>query len=116
LTDEQLTKFHSLAIEAGLAVLVEVHDEEELERALKISPMLIGVNNRDLKTFKVDLATTEKLASRITSRGSLLIAESGIHVRADVERVQKCGAGAILVGESLVKQGDIGAKVRELIG
>src|SRR5487761_2265778 len=65
LNDEQLAKFHSLAVEAGLAVLVEVHDEEELERALKISPQLIGVNNRDLKTFKVDLATTERLAARI---------------------------------------------------
>ena len=116
LTDEQLAKFHALALEAGLAVLVEVHDEEELERALKISPKLIGVNNRNLKTFKVDLATTERLASRLTHHGSLLVAESGIHTRADVERVQKCGAGAILVGESLVKQGDIGAKVRELIG
>jgi len=115
LTDEQLEKFHTLAIEAGLAVLVEVHDEEELDRALKISPALIGVNNRNLKTFKVDLATTERLASRLTPHGSLLVAESGIHTRADVERVQKCGAGAILVGESLVKQGDIGAKVRELI-
>ena len=116
LSDEQLTKFHSLAIEAGLAVLVEVHDEEELNRALKISPALLGVNNRDLKNFKVDLATTEKLAPQITKSGSLLVAESGIHTRGDVERVQKCGAGAILVGESLVKQGDIGAKVRELLG
>ena len=116
LSDEQLAKFHSLAVEAGLVVLVEVHDEEELERALKISPALLGVNNRNLKTFKVDLATTENLASKIIKSGSLLVAESGIHTRADVERVQKCGAGAILVGESLVKQGDIGAKVRELIG
>ena len=116
LTDEQLQKFHSLAVEAGLAVLVEVHDEEELERALKISPKLVGVNNRNLKTFKVDLATTENLSPLILQNGSLLVAESGIHTRADVERVQKCGAGAILVGESLVKQGDIGAKVRELIG
>ena len=116
LTDEQLEKFHSLATEAGLAVLVEVHDEEELERALKISPKLIGVNNRNLKTFQVDLATTENLAPRIIKNGSLLVAESGIQTRADVERVRKCGAGAILVGESLVKQGDIGAKVRELIG
>jgi indole-3-glycerol phosphate synthase len=121
LSDGQLEKFHSLATEAGLAVLVEVHDEDELERALKISPALIGVNNRNLKTFKVDLATTERLAARlfsshVTSHESLLVAESGIHTRADVERVQKCGAGAILVGESLVKQGDIGAKVRELIG
>jgi indole-3-glycerol phosphate synthase len=116
LTDEQLAKFHSLAVEAGLTVLVEVHDEEELNRALKISPALLGVNNRNLKTFKVDLAITEQLAPRILKNGSLLVAESGIHSRADVERVQKCGAGAILVGESLVKQGDIGAKVRELIG
>src|ERR1035438_1701076 len=68
LSDEQLQKFHSLAIEAGLAVLVEVHDEEELERALKISPALIGVNNRNLKTFKVDLATTERLAAKIEDR------------------------------------------------
>ncbi len=134
LTDAQLAKFHTLAIEAGLAVLVEIHDEEELERALKISPSLIGVNNRNLKTFKVDLATTERLAAKMedgrlkmakTAAPSsilnspfspLLVAESGIHTRADVERVQKCGAGAILVGESLVKQGDIGAKVRELLG
>jgi len=102
-------------VEAGLAVLVEVHDEEELERALKISPKLIGVNNRNLKTFQVDLATTEKLANKIGA-GMILVAESGIHSRADVVRLKKCGAGAILVGESLVKQGDIGAKVRELIG
>jgi indole-3-glycerol phosphate synthase len=130
LSDEQLAKFHSLASEAGLAVLVEVHDEEELERALKISPALIGVNNRNLKTFKVDLATTERLAKRVQNSGTgfqpvsdrqdacptLLVAESGINSRADVERLKKCGAGAILVGESLMKQGDIGAKVRELIG
>jgi indole-3-glycerol phosphate synthase len=124
LPDAQLAKFHSLAIEAGLAVLVEVHDEEELKRALKIFPALIGVNNRNLKTFKVDLATTEKLAAKMEDGGlkvaktsvTLLVAESGIHTRADVERLKKCGTGAILVGESLVKQGDIGAKVRELIG
>jgi indole-3-glycerol phosphate synthase len=119
LTDEQLQKFHSLAIEAGLAVLVEVHDEAELERALKVSPQLIGVNNRDLKTFTVDLATTEKLAGKIGAenlRNKILVAESGIHSRADVERLQKCGAKAILVGESLMKNGDIQTKVRELIG
>jgi indole-3-glycerol phosphate synthase len=115
LTDEQLQKFHTLAVEADLAVLVEVHDEEELERAMKLSPALLGVNNRNLKTFNVDLATTERLAAKITDHECLLVAESGIHTRADVERVWKCGAGAILVGESLVKQGDIGAKVRELL-
>jgi indole-3-glycerol phosphate synthase len=135
LTDEQLAKFHSLAVEAGLAVLVEVHDEEELERSLKISPALIGVNNRNLKTFNVDLATTGRLAARLHSgtgilpvsskndahgqgarATTLLVAESGIHSRADVERLKKCGAGAILVGESLMKNGNIQSKVRELIG
>ena len=121
LTDAQLAKFHALATEAGLAVLVEVHDEEELNRALKLAPQLVGVNNRNLKTFAVDLATTEQLAAKLfaatatASQPPLLVAESGIHTRADVERVQRFGAGAILVGESLVKQGDIGAKVRELI-
>jgi indole-3-glycerol phosphate synthase len=114
LTDEQLQKFHSLAIEAGLAILVEVHDEKELERALKISPSLIGVNNRNLKNFKMDLATTEKLARKINAE-KILVAESGIHSRSDVERLKKCGAKAILVGESLMKNGDIRTKVRELI-
>ena len=129
LTDEQLQKFHSLATEAGLAVLVEVHDEPELDRALKISPALIGVNNRNLKTFKVDLATTERLTARLKSSAgvrpaahrrdacaTLLVAESGIHTRADVERLKQCGAQAILIGEALMRGGDIGTKVRELIG
>jgi indole-3-glycerol phosphate synthase len=121
LTDEQLATFHTLAVAAGLAVLVEVHDEAELDRALKLSPALIGVNNRNLKTFQVDLATTERLAAKlfppsVTHHSSLLVAESGIHTRADVDRLKKCGAGAILVGESLVKQGDIKAKVSELLG
>jgi len=121
LSDAQLTHFHTLAREAGLAVLVEVHDEAELERAQKIGAVLIGVNNRDLKSFKVDLATTERLAAKlfsslVTCHSSLLVAESGIHTHADVERVAKCGAKAILVGESLVKHGDIQSKVRELLG
>jgi indole-3-glycerol phosphate synthase len=119
LNDEQLAKFHSLAIEAGLAVLVEVHDEAELERALKIGAELIGVNNRDLKDFKVDLATTEKLAKKMGAdhlQSKILVAESGIHTRADVERLKQCGTKAVLVGESLMKNGDIRTKVRELIG
>jgi indole-3-glycerol phosphate synthase len=91
-----------------------------LERALKIGVSLIGVNNRNLKNFKVDLATTEFLAAKlfsspVTRHSSLLVAESGIHTRADVERLKKCGANAILVGESLMR-GDIQSKVRELIG
>ncbi len=121
LDDERLRRFHSLAAEAGLAALVEVHDEAELERALKIGADLIGVNNRNLKNFKVDLAVTEKLAAKLfpspaTRHSSLLVAESGIHTRADVERLRKCGAKAILIGESLMRGGDIKSKIRELIG
>ncbi|HUA37181.1 MAG TPA: indole-3-glycerol phosphate synthase TrpC [Candidatus Sulfopaludibacter sp.] len=136
LRDEQLGRFHSLAMEAGLAALVEVHDEAELARALKVSPALMGVNNRNLKNFKVDLMTTKLIAAKL-DRGTgvppvsnsknengdrqyacptLLVAESGIHTRADVERLKQCGASAILVGESLMKGGDIKSKVRELTG
>ena len=121
LSDEQLKKFHSLAMEAGLAALVEVHDETELARAMRIGASLIGVNNRNLKNFKVNLATTEQIAAKLfsspaTRHSSLLIAESGIHTRVDVERLKRCGADAILVGESLMRGGDIKSKVRELIG
>jgi indole-3-glycerol phosphate synthase len=132
LDDVQLLKFQALATEAGLAALVEVHDEAELERALAAKAPLIGVNNRDLKTFKLDLATTERLAAVLDSTrsvgsgnspdgdrrnaGPTLVAESGIHTRADVERVARCGAKAVLVGESLMRGGDIPAKVRELLG
>jgi indole-3-glycerol phosphate synthase len=126
LSDAQLRHFHALATGAGLAALVEVHDEAELDRALAAGAELIGVNNRDLKTFKVDLATTERLAARLRSSprntqhatghaSPLLVAESGIHTHADVERLAKCGARAILVGESLMKHADIGAKVHELL-
>ena len=119
LSDEQLRHFHNLASEAGLAVLVEVHDGEELERALAIDAQLVGVNNRDLKTFQVDLTTTEKLAQKVFAERSrkdvLLVAESGIHQRTDVERVARAGAGAILVGESLMR-GDIATKAAELLG
>jgi indole-3-glycerol phosphate synthase len=119
LDDARLKKFHSLATEAGLAALVEVHDEAELERAMALGASLIGVNNRNLKTFQVDLATTEFLAAKIEDRRSempLIVAESGIHTKADVERLANCGAKAILVGESLMREGNIGSKVRELIG
>jgi len=134
LDEARLNDFHSLATQAGLAALVEVHDETELGRALAAGAGLIGVNNRDLKSFKVDLATTERLAARIEDRRSkragasaprsiphplsslLLVAESGIQTRADVERLKLAGAGAILVGESLMRNGGAQAKARELLG
>jgi len=119
LDDERLRRFHELATEAGLAALVEVHDEVELDRAMAIRPPLIGVNNRNLKTFKVDLGTTERLAKRLFAGqpDALLVGESGIHTRADVERLKACGARSILVGESLMRNdGDEVAAVRSLLG
>ena len=100
--------------------MVEVHDEAELDRALAAGAKLVGVNNRDLKTFKVDLATTERLAAKLWSspngKEKILVAESGIHTRADVERVYQCGAGAILVGESLMRGASVSLKAKELLG
>jgi len=118
----RLKHFHTLATEAGLSALVEVHDEAELDRALAIGAPLIGVNNRDLKSFKVDLANTEHMAAKLSAArkpgAQLLVAESGIHTRNDVDRLARCGAGAILVGESLVRHGieAIGTKADELLG
>ncbi|MGH8024445.1 MAG: indole-3-glycerol phosphate synthase TrpC [Limisphaerales bacterium] len=115
LSDEQLQRFHSLATEAGIAALVEVHDAVELDRALTIGARLVGVNNRDLKTFTVDLGITEELAGKLNG-DVLLVAESGIRSHADVERLKRCGARAILVGESLLREGDIKRNVQELVG
>ena len=119
LDDRQLRDYQSLAAAAGLAVLVEVHDEAELDRALASGAQLVGVNNRDLKSFKVDLGTTERLAEKLWAsadgKSKLLVAESGIFTRADVERLKACGSGAILVGESLMRGGNIATKVGELL-
>ena len=120
LSDQQLTDFLQLASAAGLTALVEVHDAVELDRALAAGARVIGVNNRDLRSFKVDLSTTENLAARLRQTASgkeaILVAESGIHTRADVERLRQCGADAILVGESLMRETDISSKIQELLG
>jgi indole-3-glycerol phosphate synthase len=119
LDDAQLAHLHRLATGAGLAALVEVHNEAELDRALAIDARLVGVNNRDLANFTVDLGTTERLAKRIAGSGGsekVLVAESGIHTRADVERLEACGAKAILVGTALMSQPNIAAKAAELLG
>lgn len=121
LDDTQLKHFHDLASSAGLGVLVEVHDATELARAQAIGATLIGVNNRDLKSFTVDLGTTERLAAELFATPAarahtLLVAESGIHHPADVERLARCGAGAILVGEGLIRHGDIRRRTAELLG
>lgn len=110
----QLQEFHALAKELSLDVLLEVHDEAELEKALQTECTLIGVNNRNLRTFDIDLGTTGRLA-RIMPDSRLLVAESGISSRADIERLKGDGAGAFLVGESLMREDDIEAKLQELL-
>jgi phosphoribosylanthranilate isomerase len=96
-----------------MTALVEVHDEAELRRALALRPRLIGVNNRDLRTFQVDIETTARLR-RFVPPDVALVAESGIHTPADVDRLARIGADAMLVGESLVVAKDTGGKVRQL--
>ncbi len=110
----RLKELQALAGELYLDVLLEVHDERELESALGTDCGLIGINNRSLHTFVTDLSTTERLAAMIPSE-RLMVAESGINSRADVVRLQSAGAGAFLVGECLMKEEDVGAKLRELL-
>jgi indole-3-glycerol phosphate synthase len=133
LTDQDLGYLIKVARSLGLAVLVEVHDAEELERVLSLEALvapggrggpgaspLIGINNRDLSTFAVDLATTERLMERFGARirgaGALLVSESGLFTRDDLDRVQGAGADAVLVGEALMRQPDVTAALEVLIG
>lgn len=114
--DKLFADLHATALELGLTALVEVHNEEELERALKIpSIKLVGINNRDLTTFTLSLETTERLRPLIPA-GIAVVAESGIFTAADVARLEKVGIDAILVGEALITAPDIGQKVHELSG
>ena len=114
--DKHFADLHACALSLGLTALVEVHDEAETERALKLKDVkLIGINNRNLATFEVSLATTERLRPMIPS-DIAVVAESGIFTAADVERLANINIDAILVGEELVTSEDIPAKVRELSG
>ena len=115
LTDAQLSRFHHLACQLGMTPLVETHTAEEVDRALSIGAGLIGVNNRNLKTLEVDLATFGGLAERIGTE-ALKVAESGILTPADAARVAGEGADAILVGEALVRHGDPRSAVAGLAG
>ncbi|MGQ9628082.1 MAG: indole-3-glycerol phosphate synthase TrpC [Anaerolineae bacterium] len=105
----------ALAEGLGLASLVEVHSEDELSRALPLKPGIIGINNRDLSTFQVNLETTFRLCPLIPA-GTLVVSESGIRNRQDVERLGEAGVDAVLVGEALVAAADVVRKVRELAG
>jgi indole-3-glycerol phosphate synthase len=112
---ELLAGLLALADELGMDALVEVHDQAEVERAARAGATLIGVNNRDLRTFEVDIATTERLRPFIPPAATV-VAESGIHSRADVERLAALGVQAVLIGEALVTAPDPAAKIRELFG
>ncbi len=115
LNPQRLQRLHSLAFEIGLEVSVEVHTEWELEAALKVDPQMIGINNRDLKTFKIDLTVTRILAP-LVPENAVCISESGIKTREDVLMMQDLGIDAVLVGETLVKSPDPYLEVHKLLG
>lgn len=114
LDDGELRELQSAARDYGLTTLVEVHSERELDRALAAGSAIVGINNRNLHSFTVDLATAERLAARVPS-GVLSVAESGIERAADVRRLATAGVDAILVGEALVKSLDRGAAIEALL-
>ncbi len=115
LDDARMAEIEAAAIECGLDVLVEVHSREELERALKLESRLIGINNRDLKTFTVDLAKTTEIAAQ-APEGATLVSESGLSTRADLDALARQGINCFLIGEALMRQGDLTAATRELVG
>jgi indole-3-glycerol phosphate synthase len=114
LEDTQAAELESLAQELGIDVLLEVHDEAELERALKLQSPLIGINNRNLKTLEVNLNTSEKLAPLVPA-GKTIICESGIKTAADIARMQAFNIHAFLVGESLMREADVTIATQKLL-
>jgi indole-3-glycerol phosphate synthase len=115
LSDEELAGLMARSREYGMEPLVEVNSAEEMERARASGASFVGINNRDLRDFSVDLGTTDRLAA-LSGPGVLLAALSGIQTRDDVLRFQRAGAEAVLVGEALMTAGDPGERVRELVG
>ena len=115
LENTAMAEIEAAAIERGLDVLIEVHNEAELTRAARLRSRLIGINNRDLKRFVTDLAVTETLAS-LAPEGALVVSESGITSHADLVRLAQCGARGFLVGEALMRHADVAAATRLLLG
>lgn len=115
LSSEKLPRLHSLAKQIGLEVLVEVHTERELQKALKVNPEMVGINNRNLKSFEVDLKVTQRLKP-LVPQDMVCVSESGIKTREDVVRMQDLGVDAVLIGEEIVKSPDPCLKIQELLG
>jgi len=115
LDDALARDLEQLAVSHGMDVLVEVHDEAELERALALRSALIGINNRDLRTLKTDTATARRLAPMVPA-DRLAVAESGLYTRADLDAMAAAGARCFLIGESLMRQDDVEQAVRTLLG
>ena len=113
LSAEALINLRARALALGMDALIEIHDEEELERALTSGADLIGINNRDLRSFRTDLAVTERLAPQIP-QGIVVVSESGIFTPEDVERLTDAGAHAVLIGESLMREDDAGMALRRV--
>ncbi|MEP6867977.1 MAG: indole-3-glycerol phosphate synthase TrpC [Novosphingobium sp.] len=115
LDDAQMAEIEAAALDRGMDVLVEVHNEAEMARAARLKSRLIGINNRDLKRFVTDLGTTERLAP-LAPEGALLVCESGISSHADLVRMAKCSVRTFLVGESLMREADVTAATKALLG
>jgi len=114
LTDAQMKYLLAVGAKLDVDCLVEVHGTDELDRALMCGAEIIGINNRDLHTFQVDLGTSEKLIPRIP-KGKVIVAESGISTHAEVERLKAAGAHAVLIGETFLKEKDVAKKVKEVM-
>lgn len=112
--DSLAAELEAAAKDWGMDVLLEVHDESELERALRLKSKLIGINNRDLRTFEVSLETSRRLARMVPSE-CLVVSESGISSRSEIDDLAEFGVGAVLVGESLMRQDDVEQAVRQLL-